>query len=153
MLRVKFPFHDRLTMAWGFEDNEPGRGLARKPLCYYKVGTLPFLTKFILRDINKLFLLCPPPNIMWASKWPQTNRTRDKIFLVQECLLNLSARAGPPAGNTGILSPQALAPYRKLSNVIKTNWTQSWGVGKSSHKQQAWKRHSKSKLTRTRISW
>ena len=57
MLRVKFPFHDRLTIAWGFEDNEPTEGLARKHLCYYKVGTLPFLTKFILRYIYKLFFL------------------------------------------------------------------------------------------------
>lgn len=56
MLRVKFPFHDRLTIAWGLEDNEPAKGLARKHLCYCKVGTLPFLTKFILWDINKLFL-------------------------------------------------------------------------------------------------
>jgi hypothetical protein len=59
MLRVKFPFLDRLTIARGFEDNEPAKGLARKHLCYYKVGTLPFLTKFILGDINKLFLLSP----------------------------------------------------------------------------------------------
>lgn len=57
MLRVKFHLHDRLTIARGCTDNEPAKGLARKHLCYYKAGTLPFLTKFILHDINKLLPL------------------------------------------------------------------------------------------------
>lgn len=57
MLWVKFHSHDRPTIAWGSTDNEPAKGLARKHLCYYKSCTLPFLTNFILHDINKLHSL------------------------------------------------------------------------------------------------
>lgn len=57
MLWVKFHSHDRPTIAWGTTDNEPDKGLARKYLCYYKSCTLPFLTNFILHDINKLHSL------------------------------------------------------------------------------------------------
>lgn len=74
MLGVKFLSHDRPTVASGSTDNEPAKGLARKHLCYYKAHTLPFLTKFVLYDINKLITLLLPTfqyNMSLGKSWNQ----------------------------------------------------------------------------------